>query len=352
MANIMFAAPLKDLHNAVQKGEIGNLNPTPWAFMLGNCLGWVTYAILKQNLFIFFGNAPGFIMSVWLNLGAVKLLYQKHHSREMRKSVVNLLVDQERRSLNMNSNSLMALRKGLEEQEDEIEGLRALPRLNGESSLNLDDHGPKSSLSWGNPVLDDDENDNDDIHADHGSKPALKWGKLVLDVTSQRTPAPAPHETIVFAMTIMWVTCISIICLVPSITPRNRELIVAWLVISNLIFFYGAPLSTFYTVLKERNSSSIHVPTMITNTLNGTFWSIYGFAVSDMFVAIPNGIGALFGVLQVVLIVLFPRQAKDAHSERTLLEILHRVVLRFRLNWKRRYSRLIEGIAVCYSRLS
>ena len=302
MANIMFAAPLKDLHNAVQKGEIGNLNPTPWAFMLGNCLGWVTYAILRQNLFIFFGNAPGFIMSVWLNLGAVKLLYQRHHSHEMRKSVVNLLVDQERTlsksylsSLKLNSSSMLALREGLGEgEEEEKEGLRARPRLYGKSGLNLDD--------------------DDGIDADHGSKSAFEWGKLVLDVTSQRTPAPAPHETIVFAMTIMWVTCISIICLIPSITPRSRELIVAWLVISNLVFFYGAPLSTFYTVLKERNSSSIHVPTMITNTLNGTFWSIYGFAVSDMFVAIPNGIGALFGVFQVVLCVTFPRQAEDAHS--------------------------------------
>jgi len=330
MANIMFAAPLKDLHNAVQKGEIGNLNPTPWAFMLGNCLGWVTYAILRQNLFIFFGNAPGFIMSVWLNLGAVKLLYQRHHSHEMRKSVVNLLVDQERTlsksylsSLKLNSSSMLALREGLGEgeEEEEKEGLRARPRLYGKSGLNLDDddgidadHGSKSAFESGKLVLDDNDDDDDNINADHGSKSAFEWGKLVLDVTSQRTPAPAPHETIVFAMTIMWVTCISIICLIPSITPRSRELIVAWLVISNLVFFYGAPLSTFYTVLKERNSSSIHVPTMITNTLNGTFWSIYGFAVSDMFVAIPNGIGALFGVFQVVLCVTFPRQAEDAHS--------------------------------------
>jgi solute carrier family 50 protein (sugar transporter) len=76
MANIMFASPIKDLQKAVKKGDLGDLNPTPWAFMLGNCLGWVTYGILLQNLWIFFGNAPGFIISVWLNLGAVKLLYQ------------------------------------------------------------------------------------------------------------------------------------------------------------------------------------------------------------------------------------------------------------------------------------
>ena len=57
-ANIMFSAPYRDLQNAVLKGEIGNLNPTPWAFMLGNCLGWITYGCLRRNYFVYFANAP------------------------------------------------------------------------------------------------------------------------------------------------------------------------------------------------------------------------------------------------------------------------------------------------------
>ena len=36
-------------------GRLGDLNPTPWAVMLGNCCGWVTYSILINNLFVFFG---------------------------------------------------------------------------------------------------------------------------------------------------------------------------------------------------------------------------------------------------------------------------------------------------------
>lgn len=46
-ANVMFLAPLRDLHHAVESGlGLGTLNPTPFAFMLGNCFGWSVYGIL------------------------------------------------------------------------------------------------------------------------------------------------------------------------------------------------------------------------------------------------------------------------------------------------------------------
>ena len=46
IANIMFTAPLKDVRQAVRRGTLGSLNPTPWAVMTGNCTGWVIYSFL------------------------------------------------------------------------------------------------------------------------------------------------------------------------------------------------------------------------------------------------------------------------------------------------------------------
>jgi solute carrier family 50 (sugar transporter) len=75
----------------------------------------------------------------------------------------------------------------------------------------------------------------------------------------------------------------------------------------NLVFFYGSPLSTIFQVVRTRSSSSIHVPTMVTNTANGIFWCAFGVAVMDFFIAVPNGLGAVLGGLQCALCVLFPR---------------------------------------------
>ena len=82
----------------------------------------------------------------------------------------------------------------------------------------------------------------------------------------------------------------------------------------NLVFFYGAPLSTIYQVLKTRSCASIHVPTMLTNTANGAFWFAYGVAVWDLFIVIPNGLGALLGVVQFVLRIVFPNREEECES--------------------------------------
>jgi len=85
IGNCMFSAPYKDLRAAVKRGFLGDLNPTPWAFMLGNCCGWVTYSILVNDVWIFLGNAPGLCLSIWLNMGATKLQYQAFRMAEIRK---------------------------------------------------------------------------------------------------------------------------------------------------------------------------------------------------------------------------------------------------------------------------
>lgn len=40
IANFMYSAPFKDVRDASMTGDLGNLNPLPWAFMSGNTYGW------------------------------------------------------------------------------------------------------------------------------------------------------------------------------------------------------------------------------------------------------------------------------------------------------------------------
>jgi solute carrier family 50 protein (sugar transporter) len=243
--------------------------------MTGNTIGWITYSILTVNYFIFFANLPGFLLSVWFNLCAVKLQHQTYCATEMRQSFVGFL----------ESNNSQA---GKRNQRTKFEKA-ALETMGNQESAEEE------------KVEVDEEND---------TKPwqlATDLGGLVLQVTTQQTPAPAPHEKVVIGIIIIWTVIVSMIALV-DFDARTRELIVGIAVNINLFFFYGAPLSTIVTVLKERNSASIHLWTMTTNTMNGAFWTAYGIAVLDAFIYVPNGIGALLGVVQIVLIVLFPRK--------------------------------------------
>jgi Sugar efflux transporter for intercellular exchange len=142
---------------------------------------------------------------------------------------------------------------------------------------------------------------------------AADLGALVFNVTAQNTPAPAPHETMVMCIIVIWTIIVTIVALAPF-TPKTTELIVGVAVNINLFFFYGAPLSSILQVFTERNSASIHIRTMITNSLNSCFWTAYGLAVADPFIYVPNGIGAFLGVVQGVLVLLFPRHVADENS--------------------------------------
>jgi solute carrier family 50 protein (sugar transporter) len=252
-ANIMFAAPLKDCHRAVVQGRLGSLNPTPWAFMLGNTFGWVTYGILKdRNLFIFFANAPGFLMSVWLNLQATKLQYAESRNRQLQNELdafVNRFDDAES----------TVRTKNLPNETDREEAVATTTTISHRSSSEAEAATPSS-----------------------------------------------PHEKCVIFMVVIWTMLICIICFAELSNGMNLNIIGTADNI-NLVFFYGAPLSTIYTVMKSRSAETIHVPTMLTNTANGSFWAAYGIAVLDPFIAVPNALGALLGLIQIILCLLFPR---------------------------------------------
>ena len=51
------------------------------------------------------------------------------------------------------------------------------------------------------------------------------------------------------------------------------------------------------------------------NTLNSFFWCIYAFAIEDYYILIPNGIGFTFGLIQVLLYCIFPRDQTDVRVE-------------------------------------
>lgn len=270
-ANFMFTAPIKDVRKAVSRGTLGCLNPTPWAVMTGNCTGWVTYSYLIQNQFMFWANAPGLIISVWLNMAAAKLQYCDRMSSSMRSSFVQLL-DSNRRSFAIRTN----------------------------------EHG--GTLGG---VLDKEEGGNQG-DVGEGEEPSTiqtfsNLRKMAMDITLQKTEAPAPHEKVVVGVVTGWVAVISLLSFL-QLTVDQWKWAVGIIVNINLAFFYGAPLSTIFTVLKTRDSSSIHRWTMLMNTANACFWTAFGFGIMDWFIIVPNGLGAILGFIQMFLRLVVPNR--------------------------------------------
>jgi len=75
-----------------------------------------------------------------------------------------------------------------------------------------------------------------------------------------------------------------------------------------VLILFASPLSTMAKVVTTKSSASINRPFAVVQVINCALWVVYGvFAVKDKYVWIPNVIGFTLGVMQISLILLFPK---------------------------------------------
>ncbi|CAG9467777.1 unnamed protein product [Pedinophyceae sp. YPF-701] len=90
----------------------------------------------------------------------------------------------------------------------------------------------------------------------------------------------------------------------------HRQLLWGFAANAILLVYYSAPLSTVAQVIKTRNAASLYWPLSLTNGLNGLMWTAYGVSLQDYFIWIPNGIGVVLSLFQLLLIAVFPSDGR------------------------------------------
>lgn len=216
-------------------------------YNIGNCIGWLAYSYIILDLYVFWANSPGLLISIWLNIGAMKLQYY-----------------------------------------EEIIKYSSIETTNLERGTNESDSS--------------DNEDDDNVNIYRRSPPSFSL-----------------HERKLLSIVIIWITILSPISLISSISKEESKFIVGVAVNINLIFFYAAPLSTIMSVFKTKSSDSIHFWTMIMNTMNAFFWCVYSLAIQDYYILLPNSLGFFFGLIQMGLYICYPRNTNiDSLDERVL----------------------------------
>ncbi|CAK0734024.1 hypothetical protein CVIRNUC_000372 [Coccomyxa viridis] len=66
LALVRFLVPTREVLTVRRDGNLGELNPVPFCAAILNTSGWVAYSVLEGDLFIFFGDAPGLLCSIWM----------------------------------------------------------------------------------------------------------------------------------------------------------------------------------------------------------------------------------------------------------------------------------------------
>ena len=127
-------------------------------------------------------------------------------------------------------------------------------------------------------------------------------------------PSLAPHEVKLLQIVVLWLVILSTTSLM-QLSIEDMKFVIGVCVNLNLIFFYAAPLSTILTVVRTKSSSSIHFWTMVMNTSNAFFWCVYSFGIQDYYILIPNGLGFVFGLIQTLLYISYPRDETTGEDD-------------------------------------
>lgn len=85
-------------------------------------------------------------------------------------------------------------------------------------------------------------------------------------------------------------------------------------IIVQLIFF-SSPLETMSIVLKTKNAETIYWPLALTTVIAASFTSIWGIAINDVFITVPNVVTTLLGWVQLVLCLVYRKKRVSFDEE-------------------------------------
>lgn len=247
LSNLTFLAPAQSIFQATSRGSLGELNTLPFAIMAGCAFGWTVYGFVKRDIFVLLANVPANFLSIWYNSSAIKLGYLEKHNQKFhhqQRQLPEICIDNATDSTNTANNEVT---------QREME----------------------SQLSVQNRLL-------------------------VLPVISLQ-------ESVLITILFIWMIVLSVV-LMFSLTLTERGNIVGVVANINLVFFYASPLSTIQKVVKTKDSSSIHRILLTMMIFNSVFWCVYSISINDMIIFIPNAIGFIFGLVQTILCLIYPKR--------------------------------------------
>lgn len=84
------------------------------------------------------------------------------------------------------------------------------------------------------------------------------------------------------------------------------------------ICYYGAPLSTMVEVIRTKDTSTMYGPMIVCNVANSFLWTCYGLAISDVNLAVPNGLGVVLGIVQLFVLFIYYKKPMLKVEEKTI----------------------------------
>ncbi|XP_057871444.1 bidirectional sugar transporter SWEET5 [Cryptomeria japonica] len=119
-------------------------------------------------------------------------------------------------------------------------------------------------------------------------------------------PKQEKIRTVRLAIAMMFAFVIVVVVTIYVLHTYNvRQLLVGTLGVILSIVMYASPLSVVGGVIKTKSVKYMPFLVSLFSTLNALVWSVYSVIAKDIFIAVPNGIGFLLGIAQLVVYFIY-----------------------------------------------
>ncbi|KAF5478038.1 hypothetical protein F2P56_004630 [Juglans regia] len=116
----------------------------------------------------------------------------------------------------------------------------------------------------------------------------------------------------------IFISVLTVLVLTLAHTPKERSMIVGIVCIAFNVMMYASPLTVMKLVIYTKSVEYMPFFLSFASFANGLAWTAYALIRFDPFIAVPNAVGALFGIAQLLLYATFYRSTKRQIADRKL----------------------------------